>query len=62
MSIRNKKPVYGLKFEQCIARKAYIYHLYDVLEPLVGSIPSVRLLKLQVNLKKENPFDLELIV
>lgn len=25
MSIRNKKPVYGLKFEQCIARKVYIW-------------------------------------
>ena len=39
MSLRDGKPVYSVKFEQGIANKEYIHHLYFLFEPFVGQIP-----------------------
>ena len=36
------KPTYQVKFEQQIARKEYIEHLYQIFEPFVGTPPKIR--------------------
>jgi hypothetical protein len=45
MSLRNGKPHYSVKFEQCKKRKEYINHLYQIFEPFVGGTPTPRFLK-----------------
>jgi hypothetical protein len=42
MPMRGGKPVYGIKFEQGEAHKDYLFHLYEILEPFVGTSPSER--------------------
>lgn len=39
---REGKAAYLVKFEQQIARKEYIHHLYTIFEPFVGTPPKIR--------------------
>lgn len=41
MGLRLGKPVYSIKFEQSINNELYINHIYTVLEPFVGVVPSI---------------------
>jgi len=42
MSLRQNKPHYSIKFEQKSLSKGYVYHLYDIFKPFVGTGPSER--------------------
>lgn len=39
---KGNKPVYNVKFEQGIAHKKYVYHLYEIFQNFTGSPPSLR--------------------
>nr|YP_004581319.1 putative site-specific DNA endonuclease [Schizomeris leibleinii]AEH05416.1 putative site-specific DNA endonuclease [Schizomeris leibleinii] len=42
MSLRKGKPHYSIKFEQKADRAEYIYHIYDIFLPFVGSPPLLK--------------------
>ena len=42
ISLRDNKPHYSVKFEQCTERKEYVEHLYTIFEPFVGTPPKPR--------------------
>ena len=44
-TIPKQKAGYNLKFEQTIRQEDYIWHLYEVFEPFVGTPPKVRNIK-----------------
>lgn len=40
--LRKGKPVYGFEFTQGEKHKHYLYHVYEIFEPFVGTFPSRR--------------------
>jgi hypothetical protein len=42
MGLRHEKKLYALKFEQQAANLEYVNHLYEIMEPYVGTPPVIR--------------------
>src|SRR6266487_4140939 len=44
MELRNRRPVYSLKFEQSFSRKEYIEHIYSIFSDWTGTGPKIRII------------------
>jgi hypothetical protein len=42
MGLRQGEKIYSLKFEQKAANEEYVNHLYEIMEPYVGTPPAIR--------------------
>lgn len=51
MECRLNKPVYAIKVEQALKNESYVIHLYEILKPYIGMVPTYRAIKASGNFK-----------